>query len=151
MTLVAVIDTNVLAAGLMTPREEAPTAWIVESMVTARFPFALSIALLAEYSDVLHRKALRKRHGLADDEIEVLLASLARDAVVLEPAHGMVAPDPGDQHIWDLLAAHDDLCLVTGDKLLLRHRPQPAAMLTPAEFKQRMTAPGVHESRSTRD
>jgi len=146
MKLVAVVDTNVLAAGLMTQRDDAPTAWIVHGMLRSQFPFALSLALLAEYRDVLCRKALRKRHGLADDEIEILLTALARDAVVLEPTRGMAAPDPGDQHIWDVLAAHDNLCLVTGDKLLLQHQPQPAPMLTPWEFKQRLTADGVHEA-----
>lgn len=147
MRLVAVVDTNVLAAGLMTRRDDAPTAWIVNGMLGAQFPFALSIALLAEYREVLRRKALRKRHGLADDEIEILLTALARDAVVLEPSPGTPAPDPGDQHIWGLLATHDSLCLVTGDKLLLQHQPQPAPMLTPWEFKQRMTVTGVNEPR----
>ena len=31
---------------------------------------------------------------------------------------GPPAPDPGDQLLWNLLAAKPDLLLVTGDKLL---------------------------------
>lgn len=146
MKLIAVVDTNVLAAGLMTSHVEAPTAWILDGMLSARFPFALSLALLSEYREVLNRPALRKRHGLNGDHVETLLLGLTRDAIVLEPAPGPAAPDPGDQHLWNLLASHGDLCLVTGDKLLLQHQPAPAPMLTPGEFMQRMTTRGVHEA-----
>lgn len=145
MSLIAVVDTNVLAAGLMTSSKTAPTAWILDGMLTARFSFALSVALLAEYREVLNRPSLRQRHGLDHEDVESLLVTLARDGIILEPAAGSIAPDPGDQHLWNLLASHDRLCLVTGDKLLLQHQPAPAPMLTPAEFMLRMTAGGVQD------
>lgn len=145
MRLIAVVDTNMLAAGLMTTRAEAPTARILDGMLSARFPFALSIALLAEYREVLNRPALCKQHGLTGNEIESLLVTLTRDAIVLDPDNGPAAPDPGDQHLWHLLACHNELCLVTGDRLLLQHRPAPAPVLTAAEFMQRMSMRGVHE------
>ncbi|TAN08549.1 MAG: putative toxin-antitoxin system toxin component, PIN family [Rhodanobacteraceae bacterium] len=134
MTRVAAIDTNVVAAGLMTARQDSPTARILDGMLTAAFPFALSEALLAEYREVLNRPALCKRHGLSSDEIDSLLATLAEHAIVLEPVKGSAAPDSGDQHLWDLLASHGDLCLVTGDRVLLESRNAPAPLLAPATF-----------------
>ncbi|HET7662837.1 MAG TPA: putative toxin-antitoxin system toxin component, PIN family [Rhodanobacteraceae bacterium] len=149
MSLIAVVDTNVVAAGLMTPSKTAPTAQILDAMLSARLSFALSVALLAEYRDVLNRPSLRQRHALSHEDVESLLVALARDAIILESVPGSVAPDPGDQHLWNLLASHDRLCLVTGDKLLLQHQPAPAPMLTPAGFMLRMAASGVQETRET--
>lgn len=67
----------------MTARPDAPTARILDGMLGARFPFAPSTALLAEYRSVLNRPALRRRHGLDADELEALLLALARHAIVL--------------------------------------------------------------------
>lgn len=140
MTHVAVIDTNVVAAGLMTAQQDAPTTRILDGMLTAAFPFALSEALLAEYREVLNRPTLRKRHGLTRNEIESLLVALAEHAIVLESVDGPAAPDPGDQHLWNLLADHDDVCLVTGDRVLLESRNAPAPVLTPAAFAAQVFA-----------
>ena len=89
-------------------------------MLSAVFPFALSEVLLAEYRTVLVRPALRKLHGLTVIEVETVLMDLAQHAIVLNPVPAPPAPDPGDQLLWELLAARADLVLVTGDKLLLR-------------------------------
>lgn len=146
MTLVAVVDTNVLAAGLMTARADTPTARIVDGMLAPSFSFAVSVALLSEYREVLNRPALHKRHGLNPDAIETLLTALALHAIVLAPGSGPAAPDPGDQHLWDLLASHAALCLVTGDKLLLQQRTAPAPVWTPDRFMQHVAIRGVHEA-----
>ena len=60
---VAIVDTNVVVAGLMTSREDSPVARVLDGMLAARFPFALSEALLAEYRVVLSRPKLRGLHG----------------------------------------------------------------------------------------
>lgn len=138
MSRVAVVDTNVVAAGLMTARPDAPTARILDGMLKARFPFALSTALLAEYRGVLNRPALRRRHGLDTDELDSLLLALARHAIVLTPTTGPRAPDSGDQHLWDLLASHPGLVLVTGDHLLLAAKTAPAPVVGVAAFAGRL-------------
>lgn len=130
----AVVDTNVIAVALMTASVDAPTARILDNMLSGKFPFVVSSFLLAEYQDVLNRPKLRKRHGLSRREIESLLVALAEIAIVLEPVTGPKAPEPGDQHLWDLLASRDDLCLVTGDALLIRARNPPSPVLSPADF-----------------
>ncbi|WHZ19244.1 MAG: hypothetical protein OJF55_001393 [Rhodanobacteraceae bacterium] len=129
-----VVDTNVVVSGLITGHDDAPPARILDGMLSGRFPFVVSEALLAEYRDVLNRPKLRKRHGLAPDEIESLLVALAHNAIVLEPSAGPAAPEPGDQFLWNLLVSHEGLCLVTGDALLLRARNAPASVLSPAAF-----------------
>ena len=117
---VVIIDTNVVVAGLLTKREDSPVARVLDGMLGAAFPFVVSEALLAEYHAVLVRPALRKLHGLTVSELETILTDLARHAIVLAPITAPLAPDPGDQLLWVLLASRADLVLVTGDKLLLQ-------------------------------
>lgn len=133
MSTPGIIDTNVVVTGLLTFDAEAPTAHVLDGMLAAAFPFVVSTALLAEYRDVLNRPKLRKLHGLSVAEVETLLVELARHAIVLQPVPAPAAPDPGDQHLWELLAAHPDVVLVTGDKLLLASDMHPR-ILSPAQF-----------------
>jgi putative PIN family toxin of toxin-antitoxin system len=113
-----VIDTNVVVAGLLTADPSSPVARILDGMLSAAFPFVISEALLAEYSTVLVRPAVRRRHGLTGAEIDLLLVDIARHAIVLVAGTAPRAPDPGDQFLWNLLASRDDLLLVTGDQAL---------------------------------
>ena len=129
----AIIDTNVIVAGLLSSQADAPTALILDGMLAAAFPFVVSSALLAEYRDVLNRPKLHKLHGLSMDDVQTLVVELAQHAIVLQPVSAPPAPDPGDQHLWELLAARGDLVLVTGDKRLLESGMQ-LRVLTPAQF-----------------
>ena len=131
---IVIVDTNVVAAGLITAQDSSPVARILDGMLTAAFPYVVSEALLAEYRQVLARPNLRKLHGLAIAEVESLLTDVALHAIVLSPAPGPTAPDSGDQLLWDLLAARADLLLVTGDKRLLRDAVMQGRVLLPREF-----------------
>jgi len=130
----AIIDTNVVVAGLLTGNEASPVARILDGMLAATFPFVISEALLAEYRTVLLRPNLRKLHGLAVAEVDALLTDIAQHAILLAPLASPPAPDPGDQLLWELLAARADLLLVTGDKLLLQHAGMQGRVLSPREF-----------------
>ena len=130
----AIVDTNVVVAGLLTGNAASPVARILDGMLAAAFPFVVSQALLGEYRTVLVRPGLRKLHGLTVAEVETLLTDIAQHAIVLAPVATMPAPDPGDQLLWELLAAKSDLLLVTGDKLLLRHAGMRGRALSPSEF-----------------
>lgn len=131
-----IVDTNVVVAGLLTADAASPVARILDGMLAAAFPFALSEALLAEYRKVLVRPRLRKLHGLAVAEIETILTDLAQHATVLNPppAAAPRAPDAGDQLLWDLLAARADLVLVTGDKRLLQDEGMQGRVVSPLAF-----------------
>lgn len=115
-----IIDTSVVVAGLLTAAPRAPTARILDGMLWARFPFLLSVDLLAEYRRVLLRPRISERHGLSEAEIDVILLRIAENAMVSDPGRSTsVPPDPGDQLLWDIMAAHPGSVLVTGDKALL--------------------------------
>ena len=134
---IAIVDTNVVAAGLITAQGASPVARILDGMLAAAFSYAVSEALLAEYRAVLARPGLRKFHGLAIAEVETILTDMALHAIVLSPVPGPAAPDPGDQLLWDLLATRADLMLVTGDKRLLRDAAMQGRVLSPREFVTR--------------
>ncbi len=128
-----VVDTNVVVSGMLSADVDSPPARILDAMLEGRFPFVLSVELLAEYRTVLLRPRVAARHGLAADEVDAVLASLAANAVVRAPVKAPeAAPDPGDALLWDLLAATPGAALVTGDNALLDHPPGFATVMTPA-------------------
>lgn len=129
-----IIDTNVVVAGLLTAHEASPVARILDGMLAAAFPFVVSEALLAEYRTVLVRPTMRRLHGLTVAEVEAILTDLAQHAIVLTPVTAPPAPEPGDQLLWELLAARADLVLVTGDKLLLRDAGMRGRAISPQGF-----------------
>lgn len=135
MSRVAVIDTNVVVAGLLTGRADSPVARVLDGMLAASFAYVLSETLLREYRQVLLRPAMRRTHGLKPGEVDALLEELVRHAIVFDPPRAAArAPDPGDPHLWDLLAARDELILVTGDKRLLAAAAMRGRTRLPAEF-----------------
>ena len=129
-----VVDTNVVVAGLLTAHEASPVAHILNGMLAAAFPFVVSEPLLAEYRTVLVRPSLRKLHGLTVAEVDAILTHIALHAIVLTPVEAPPAPDPGDQLLWELLAARADLLLITGDKLLLRDAGMQGRVVSPQAF-----------------
>lgn len=131
-----IVDTNVVVAGLLTANDASPVARILDGMLAAAFPFVISEPLLAEYRTVLVRPKLRKLHGLNIAEVEAILTDLAQHAIVSNPPSGKArpAPDPGDQLLWDLLAAQPDLLLVTADRRLLDDRAMVGRVLAPQAF-----------------
>lgn len=137
---VVIIDTTVVTAGLITSRADSPVAKVLDGMVTARFPYALSEPLLAEYRTVLARPKLRALHRLDVEAIESLLVTLVRHAVIIEPVSAPPAPDPGDQMLWGMLAVRLDLSLVTGDRALLVDAGMQGRIVSPARFIEGGTA-----------
>ncbi len=134
MIKAVVADTNVVVAGLLTGSNTSPVARILDGMLRGTMPFVVSEALLAEYHTVLVRSGLRRQHGLTVTEVECVLTTLARHAIVLHPAKAAPAPDRGDQMLWDLLAARPDLILVTGDKRLIADAGMRGRVVSPAAF-----------------
>ncbi len=139
MILPVIVDTNVVVAGLLTTRADSPVVCILDGMLAAAWPFVLSEALLAEYRTVLLRPKLRSVHGLDEGQVDTLLLEFGRHAIVLEPAPAEAsAPDPGDQHLWDLLHARNDLHLITGDLRLHATTHLAHRILTPRTFLDRL-------------
>lgn len=134
MTAPVIIDTNVVVAGLLSAQAQAPTTRILDGMLAADFAYVVSSQVLAEYREVLCRPKLRKLHGLSVGEVETVLTELALHAIVLTTVPAPVAPDPGDQRLWGLLAARDDLVLVTGDARLLESSDWPRRIVSPRQW-----------------
>jgi len=137
---VAVIDTNVIVSGLVGGERESPTTMILDAMLGGRFTYLLSLDLLAEYREVLLRPAIRRRHGLTDAEVEVVLTELALNGTLHDPKPATkVLPDADDSHLWALLEAAAAAVLVTGDDALRRRAPEPTRVMSPRQFLVRLS------------
>ena len=129
-----VVDTNVVVAALLTGDASSPPAQILDGMLGGFFPYLLSPDLLAEYRAVLLRPAICSRHGLTMEEVDQLLEELAAGAIWREPASGIPAPDPGDDHLWALSGCHPGIYLVTGNRLLLDNPHPGIVVVSPRQF-----------------
>lgn len=129
-----IVDTNVVVTSLLTANDASPVVRILDGMLAAAFPFVVSVALLAEYRAVLVRPRLRKLHGLTVVEVEAIVTDLAQHAIVLATVAAPPAPDPGDQLLWELLAAKSALLLITGDRLLLQDTGMQSRVISPLAF-----------------
>jgi putative PIN family toxin of toxin-antitoxin system len=136
----AIIDTNAVVSGLIGGEHQSPTTAILDAMLGGRFTFLLSLDLLAEYREVLLRPAIRRRHGLTDAEVEVVLTELALNGTLHDPAPSAAAlPDTGDRHVWALLEDAAAAVLVTGDAALRTRAPDPTRVLSPRQFLARLS------------
>ena len=133
--MILIIDTNVVVAGLLTSNADSPTRRILDGMLKGRFPFLLSSELLAEYRQVLLRPKIAMLHDLDETEIDQILTELVANPVFREPqsTYPLHAPDPGDNHLWALLACEAGAALVTGDKRLLDNPPEGGVVRSPTE------------------
>jgi putative PIN family toxin of toxin-antitoxin system len=131
-----VVDTNVVVAGLISSPSDSPVCRVLDGMLSGSFPFLLSAELLDEYRRVLLRPALKKLHGLSVRQVDIVLTEIAANAVIREPEGGGAhnAPDPGDDHLWRLLAIVRGALLVTGDRALLKRPPDFASVVSPRDF-----------------
>ena len=131
---VCIIDTNVIVSSVIAADSDSPPVRILEAMLGGDIPYLMSDALLREYSSVLRRPRLTRRHERTDDEIDQLLGDLTANAMWREPSESDDAPDPGDAHLWALLASHPQSQLVTGDRLLLENPPSDFSVISPRDF-----------------
>lgn len=136
----AVIDTNVVVAGLITADAGSPTARILDGMRRGAFPFLLSDRLLAEYREVLLRAKIRKLHGFGANEVDQVLTEIATHAMVREPEARTGAPDVKDNHLWSLVQDQPGSVLVTGDLALARKPPPGSDVLSPGQFARHLSS-----------
>lgn len=117
------LDTN-LVVGLWL--DDPRLADLRRSLLDGTLPVATSDGLLAEARDVLMRPAVRRDRGYSIEAVEAFLGQCFGQALrcvdAAAPAGAPPAPDPGDQFLWNLLAADASLQLWTRDKRLLQDR-----------------------------
>jgi predicted nucleic acid-binding protein len=108
---------------------------LLDAMLGGRFTYLLSVDLLAEYHRVVLRPAIRRRHGLTDAEVDVVLTELALNGTLVDATPSTAAlPDEDDRHLWALLETAPGSVLVTGDGALQRRAPDPTRVLSPRRF-----------------
>lgn len=131
-----IIDTNVLVAGLITSQPLSPTVLIVDAMIDGDILFLISPELILEYRTVLLRNKLLHLHKLNEHQVDNLLTEITANAIWHEtvPDSADQAPDPGDSHLWALLATEPSATLVTGNKLLYANPPKHNSVISPANF-----------------
>jgi putative PIN family toxin of toxin-antitoxin system len=130
----AVIDTNVVVSGILTGRPESPTARILDGMLSGGFRFLISVALLAEYREVLRRQKITRRHRLSAAEVDVILTDIAAAGVVVEVENVPISGRHEDAHLLQILAREPAAVLVTGNKELFHDRVEGHRVLSPRQF-----------------
>lgn len=131
-----IVDTNVIAAGLITGRPDSPTARVLDDMLSGSLIYLLSPDLLNEYRHVLLRPKLTRLHGLQAPEVEQILIELTANAIWRDPPadRSHRAPDPCDGHLWDLLASEPAAILITGDHLRIENPRPQSSVISPATW-----------------
>jgi len=141
VTILYVVDTNVVVSALLSGKADAPPVLILDRMLAGGLRYLLSTELLAEYRAVLLRPKIRSRHGLDEDEVDALLTEIAANGTHREPASRPRSPDPRDAHLLALLEAEPRAVLVSGDELTLGAVTPPERALRPRELADRLAAP----------
>ena len=112
-----VIDPGVFIAALITP--EGPPAALVRIWRTGSFEAVVSPHLLAELTDVMHRRKFRKWFSIREaDEYIRGIARLAITIADTEPTQTFTR-DPNDDYIVILAITTGSDFIISGDRDLL--------------------------------
>ena len=111
----AVIDTNVLVSGMLSP--SGNEAMVLLALDHRLIRACFSPDILAEYAAVL----ARPKFAFPPEEIDALLAMLRSNGELFRPVESsLVSPDPGDTKILHCALAAEADYIVTGNR---RHFP----------------------------
>jgi uncharacterized protein len=125
-----VLDTNVLAAGLLSPF--GPCGEIVRMVSSGELVLCIDARILSEYHDVLRRPRFRFEH----DKVAALMDYIEyRSQAVASSSLSRSLPDPDDEPFLEIALSRDAECLITGNHA---HYPpglcKDARVLSPADF-----------------
>jgi putative PIN family toxin of toxin-antitoxin system len=131
----ALLDTNSLVSVLLRP--DGVSNQIFQRWRAGQFQLATSPGILAELTEVLHRRHIFEKYHLTEVVVDAHLTALRTEA---EVAPGLlvldaVPDDPKDNHV--LAAAVETSCeyIVSGDRHLLDlHDYQGIKIVSPREF-----------------
>ena len=127
-----VLDTNVLASGLLTPF--SPCGEIVRMVSAGALTLCLDARLLGEYSEVLRRPHFR----FDPDLVSALLDHVSHAGIPVSASPLLATlPDRDDAAFLEVAITGKAACLVTGN---LKHFPaaarQGVAVCSPRDFLQ---------------
>ena len=128
MKYYAVLDTNVLVSSLLSSHKGTAIDAIWDYVARGIIVPLVNDEILAEYSEVLHRKKL----GLVRDHVDDALAAVKEKALSCERKPGAsVVIDPDDVVFYEVYLSRDDAYLITGN---LKHFPKNGRIVSPAEM-----------------
>lgn len=137
-----VVDSNVFVRGVISPVGSAGAvlaAWRHNQVTLLMAP-----RLLAEYSEVLRRPALRARHQKSDAELSDLFMEVLTSSEVVTPVSALPinARDPDDDLLLAIAIGGTADYLVTGDDDLLALQDDPTLgslrIITARDFLTRL-------------
>ena len=145
-----VLDTNVLISALLFA---GPPRAILEMILAGAIDCSLSLPILDELRDVLHRP----KFGLSSEQAMAVVEELSALCAVVGPSEQVsaVRADPDDDRILECaLEARADI-IVSGDAHLLElGRHEGIRILSPSEFlrmmREGMPGPGERRKRKRR-
>ena len=110
-----VVDTNVLAAALISP--DGPNRAILRRCLLGAYKPLLSNALFSEYEDVTARPAILERCPVGPEDVTVLLEAICSVAewVSIFYLWRPNLKDEGDNHVLELAAAGNARWIVTNN------------------------------------
>jgi putative PIN family toxin of toxin-antitoxin system len=136
VSLVAVVDTNVLISGLFW---KGPPFEILKALRDGRFSLALSPAILVEYQRVIEELLRKRQSELVVPMLEFIQSrSLMVTPVVFATT---VCDDPDDDKFLEAAIAGKASYVVSGDQALLRLKSyRGVEILRPARFLTLLSA-----------
>ena len=135
----AVLDTNVLVSGLISPG--GSSARLLIELRAGAFESVVSPLLLAELGEVLRREKFRRYVSAV--EVDAYLEFIRSESIVLddpEPSPSTAGADPDDEFLIDLARSGRVDVLVSGDARVLEWRDR-LPVRSPAEFLASLTGP----------
>lgn len=133
----AVIDTNVLASGLIRNNKDSPPVQILDAWRGRQFDLAVSQHILSELADILASPYFHRR--LTQQQVTVDMALFQSQAFVTSIIASVqgIATHPEDDLILATAVSASADYLVTGDSQLLQLRSfENVGIVSPREFAQ---------------
>lgn len=132
MSVLAVIDTNVIISVLLTKNRESATYRVIQAVLDGRITPLYHPGILAEYKEVTHRSKFHIHEG----DIDVILEAIETFGIEVYPTPtDEVIPDMDDLIFYEVVMEKrgDDAYLVTGN---IKHFPTKKFIVTPAKMME---------------
>jgi len=131
-----VVDTNILVRALIKPY--GTVGPILLRLRQGDYTLLYARSLLEELIDVLNRPRIRKKYGLTDQDIQVVVSLILLRGEALVPDDRITAcRDPKDNKFLEVAVAGEADVVVSGDQdLLVLHPFAGIPIVPPATFLQ---------------
>lgn len=130
MRYYAVIDTNVIVSALLSKRQDSATVKVLRELLGGKITPLYHEDILAEYSEVLHRKKFHLEEGV----IQNIISAIREFGMEVDPTPtGEILIDMDDLIFYEVTMEKrdDEAYLVTGNQ---KHYPAKDFIVTPAEM-----------------